>query len=422
MMKRLAPLIFMLGLMAGCGGRSSSSSTTTNSLQYLISQIVRPQLDKHQRLKIGVAIGVVGPGAKGFGEVASRIFLFGRLTDQNGNRLALNESTEFEIGSVTKTFTATVLASLLQSQPGLLDTSINSIFSGTPTFGMGMEAAMIGELANYTSGLPDSNRGNGSGSCTFSGGTIDDCYDFTLLFEQLADPTFTTLQFAPGTSYLYSDLGFALLALAEPVLNGSMATDPLTLLAQWEELVGTIVLTPLGMNSTHAFNPVSDPPLLPKAYRREASGKIDVALGYNTSWPAFIGAGGIVSTPADMLLYLEYQLGLLDTPLNALLTVLHSPSTDVTTGAGEHIGLGWFIGTLRGSNNLTFISKNGSVPGFTTQIDFAPSTNTGVFVMANAAADPGQTPLVDVARIASQILQLINGILPTSPGPSGDQP
>ncbi len=73
-MKRLALLILMLGLIAGCGGGSSSSSTTTNSLQYLISQIVRPQLDKHQRLKIGVAIGVVGPGAKGFGELPTTSF------------------------------------------------------------------------------------------------------------------------------------------------------------------------------------------------------------------------------------------------------------------------------------------------------------------------------------------------------------
>jgi len=421
-MKRVALLGLMLALMAGCGGGGggNSSNTSSDSLEAIVSQIVQPQLDKHHVLKIGVAIGVVEPGSKG--GIVSHTFLFGRLQDQNGNRLALDGGTEFEIGSVTKTFTATVLASLLQSQPGLLDTSINSIFSQTPTFGM--EAATIGELANYTSGLPDSNRGNGSASCMFSGGTIDDCYDFTLLFEQLADPAFTTLQFAPGTEYLYSDLGFALLALAEPVLNGSMATDPLMLLAQWEDLLATVVLTPLGMNSTHAFDPVNDPPLLPKAYERDSMGKIAVALDHNTSWPAFIGAGGIVSTPADMLIYLEYNLGLLDTPLNDLLTVLHSPSTSVTTGAGEHIGLGWFLGNLRASRTKTvpIISKNGEVPGFTTQIDFAPSTRTGVFVMANVAGDPSQPKIVDVAGTAFKILQLINGILPTGRGPTGDQP
>jgi CubicO group peptidase (beta-lactamase class C family) len=277
-MKRLTLTGLMIGLLVGCGGGGSATSSSSRTLFQVVQEIVQPQLDQHSE-KLGVAVGIVQPFK---GAITSNIFFFGRLKDQAGHSLALNNETEFEIGSVSKTLTATVLASLLQSRPPLLSTLVNSIFPQTPTFGI--EQATIGDLANYTSKLPDTNRGTGSSSCTFGGGSITDCYDLDLMFQNLSDPALSALQFAPGTEYLYSDLGFALLALAEPILAGSTATDPLTLLVEWESMVGSIVLQPLGMNSTHASDPLNDPALLPIGYRHESSGKTDIGLGYNTSW------------------------------------------------------------------------------------------------------------------------------------------
>jgi serine-type D-Ala-D-Ala carboxypeptidase/endopeptidase len=136
---------------------------------------------------------------------------------------------------------------------------------------------------------------------------------------------------------------------------------------------------------------------------------------------AFIGAGGIVSTPNDMMLYLEYNLGLLETPLNSLLPALHTPATTVTTSSGSQLALGWFIGTLAGSS-IQAISKDGAVQGFATQIEIAPSTATGVLVLTNITTGKGQGKTIDVQKIASQILQIINGLSPTEPAPSDDQP
>lgn len=420
--KKLVMASLILSLMAGCGSNSSDVVTITPppappSLSQQVSAIVQPQLNNHPDLPLGVAVGVVQPGSGG--AISTNLFFFGKLIDENGNPLSLDGGTEFEIGSVTKTFTATILAALAQKQSSVLATPTNTIFPTTPTFS-GTQTTIL-DLANYTSGLPDSNRGSGTGTCTFQGGTITDCYDLTQLFINLADPTLSALQFAPGTSYLYSDLGYALLALAEPVLAGSTTTDPLDLLEEWEGMLDSMVLTPLGMNATHAFNPSTDPGLLPQGYRHESSGNIDVGLGHNNSWPSFIGAGGIVSTPSDMMIYLEYSLGLLNSPLNGLLSALHTPTTKVTTPSGEQLGIGWFIGTLPGSS-ISFISKNGGVPAFSTQIDFAPSTNTGVIVLANVSADKGVKKLVDVTTTASQVLQIINGLPVTSAGPSDDQP
>jgi CubicO group peptidase (beta-lactamase class C family) len=187
--------------------------------------------------------------------------------------------------------------------------------------------------------------------------------------------------------------------------------DPLVLLGEWETMLESLVLEPLRMRSTHAFDPASDPALLPKGYSRDKA----VAMDHNRSWPAFIGPGGIVSTPDDMMLYLEYSLGLLDVPLTGLLSAPHTPSTKVTTSAGDRIALAWFLGTLPQSD-IQVISKNGGVPGFDTQIDFAPSTSTGVFVLSNS------DKIVDVRTTASQVLQIINGLTPAPAAPTGDQP
>jgi D-alanyl-D-alanine-carboxypeptidase/D-alanyl-D-alanine-endopeptidase len=402
-----------LSILTGytCGSAAFADSP---SLSQQVAAIVQPYLDKYPDLSLGVAVGVAQPGTSG--AINTSIFYFGKLTDHDGSPIPLDGATEFEIGSVTKTFTATVLAAQIQDQPSLLDLPINQIFRQTPTY-KGQQIT-IRDLADYTSGLPDSNRDGGSANCTFSGAQIEDCYDLALMFQHLPKPAFTKVQFAPGTAYLYSDLAVALLALAEPSLSGSQTTKPLQLLSEWEALVDSLVLQPLRMKATHAFDPALDPALLPKGYDMDSSG-IEPALSHNTSWPAFIGAGGIVSTPGDMMLYLEYNAGVLDTPLNSLLAALHTPQTNVTTLSGQRLGLGWFIGSLPGST-IQFISKNGGVPAFSTQIDFAPSTATGVFVLTNAG-EPINS-IVDVGTIALQVLQIINSLSPTAAGPSGDQP
>ena len=409
--KNLLMAVLVSGFLSGYNGSSSSSETT--SLAQQVGNIVQPQLDKYPNVSLGVAVGVVQPGTSN--AIATSTFYFGQLVDQNGDPIPLDGATEYEIGSVTKTFTITVLASQIQERLWLLNVFTNRIFPQTPTFKG--QRTMIRDLADYTSGLPDTNRNGGSTRCKVSGGTIEDCYDVDLMFQHLSDSNLSALQFAPGTQYLYSDLAVALLALAEPVLAGLSNRDRLRLLAEWKAMVGSIVLEPLRMKSTHAFDPLFDPAVLPQGYTLDSSGGIIPGLNHNTSWPAFIGAGGIVSTPNDMMIYLEYNLGVLDTPLNSLLAALHTPATTVTGPNNEQLALGWFIGTLPGSSpSIPLIGKNGGVPAFNTQVYFAPSTTTGVFVLANTSG------IVDVRTICSQVMQIINGLPPTAAGSSDDQP
>ena len=120
------------------------------------------------------------------------------------------------------------------------------------------------------------------------------------------------------------------------------------------------------------------------------------------------------------MLYLEYNVGALETALNNLLPALHKPYTDVTTPSGEQLGLGWFISPLPGST-IQYISKNGGVPAFSARIYFAPATVTGVVVLTNSSHEKDIDPIVDIGTIALQVLQIINGLMPTAAGPTGDQ-
>jgi CubicO group peptidase (beta-lactamase class C family) len=174
-----------------------ASTPCPASLSDRVSMIVQDQLGMFPKRDLAAVVGIVEPGMNG--AILTHIFYFGKLVDLNGNPLTLNGATEFEIGSVTKTFTATIFASLLQSNSSLFDLSTNRIFRQTPSF-MGQETT-LGDLSNYTSGLPDSNRDGGSSTCTFNGGTITDCFDLDLMFDNLSDPALSGLNFAPGTQY-----------------------------------------------------------------------------------------------------------------------------------------------------------------------------------------------------------------------------
>src|SRR5215469_15027650 len=177
-----------LGFLGGYTGDNPAFADTP-SLSRQVAAIVQPQLDQYPDVSLGVAVGVAEPGASG--AITTSIFYFGQLTDENNNPIPLDGATEFEIGSVTKTFTTTVLASMIQERPSLLNIHINRIFPQTPTFNG--QQIRIRDLADYTSGLPDSNRDVGSASCIFSGGLIEDCYDLSLMFQHLANPALSAL-------------------------------------------------------------------------------------------------------------------------------------------------------------------------------------------------------------------------------------
>jgi CubicO group peptidase (beta-lactamase class C family) len=197
------------------------------------------------------------------------------------------------------------------------------------------------------------------------------------------------------------------------VLDGNTSTDPDTLAAAYSTMLTKNLLDPLGMSATHLFDEAKDPKKLPYAYNSATGAE---ALGYNTTWPAYFGAGGIVSNASNMAKYIEFNLGMTKSKLNPVLSVTQTSQGGPKPPSGQEVGLGWFLGTLPGSSSIPVVDKNGAVPGFTSLLLMSPAsktggTNTGVFVVVNEGDQTSGT--TGVPQVAVDVMQMLNGVTVT---------
>jgi CubicO group peptidase (beta-lactamase class C family) len=102
------------------------------------------------------------------------------------------------------------------------------------------------------------------------------------------------------------------------------------------------------------------------------------------SWPALDGAGALRSTLDDMLKYLAFHMGLIETPLRTLLPLIETPYFGPVKAPGSAVGLAWQMHPLRRSSPLTVVAKNGGTAGFHSFVAFVKETGTGVVVLSNS--------------------------------------
>ncbi len=283
-------------------------------------------------------------------------------------------STVFEIGSVTKTFTAALFALFVQRGLVRFDDPLQQyvpVWVTVPSYN-GQPITLI-DLATHTSGLPKSPPLRGIQHLTDE-----------MMYRYLNDYHLTR---PPGTQYEYSNTGFALLAHALTRVAG----------VAYEPLIEREISAKLGMADTRIT-------LTRDEERR-------FAQGYNArgwpapvnlrSWPAFIGAGALRSTPNDMMRYLRFNLGILQTDLNGLLPLLQK-KWHMAMRPGTGVGLAWQMAPLQPGSDRTMLAKNGGTAGFHSHIACVKETQTGVVMLANTAVKGS------VDRAAVRILRVLN--------------
>src|SRR6185369_1631387 len=145
-----------------------------------------------------------------------------------------NARTMFEIGSITKTFTASILADMVARGEVKLDDPVSKFLPGTvkvPARG-GKQITLL-DLATQSSGLPrmPTNFQPKDGANPYADYTVQQMYDFISGYQLPRDI---------GAQYEYSNLGFGLLGQALALRAGK----------SYGELVRERILQPLGMNST----------------------------------------------------------------------------------------------------------------------------------------------------------------------------
>lgn len=233
---------------------------------------------------------------------------------------SVNGQTEFGIGSITKSFTAIILAAAVQDgrvtfdEPVAPYLRIKNDFSGI-TFR---------HLATHTSGLPRVLKG------------------MREMRKQEVLPHLNQFQVVPGKKHLYSNLGFGLLGMA---LEDAFHQD-------YEALLARTILIPLHMNHTHLRLPQS-----PKA-----------------------ASGGIISTGEDMSRFLSACLGLPGTPPKLLQAIQLTEEGSFKLKEGRFQALSWVKHQVNGYDAYV---KNGGVPGFSSFMGYIPALKSGVVIMAN---------------------------------------
>jgi serine-type D-Ala-D-Ala carboxypeptidase/endopeptidase len=284
----------------------------------------------------------------------SGIYTYGKLNDGK----APTGDTVFEIGSITKTFTATLLAEAVTKKELRLDQPVASLLPDFQIPSRNGKQITLGELAMQDSGLPRM-------PTNFHPANMDDPYvDYSL--DQLKAFLATyALPRDPGAKYEYSNLGAALLGYA---LDRHAGTG-------YDKLVQEQILIPLGMNSSAITNNAAMQSHLAQGH--DAAGK-PVS---NWNLKLFAGAGGIRSTGNDMLRYLKANMGLIPSPLQTAMQFAQTPRS-AGPGSDNKIGLIWM--TQHGPDG-DVIWHNGMTGGYASFIGFTADRRYGVVILTNTA-------------------------------------
>ena len=330
---------------------------------------VRALLAERIAQKRGVGFAVVLLDAKG-----TRIVTAGAARD-GGPPVAAD--TEFEIGSITKTFTALLLADAIARGEAHADDPVARLL---PAAASGLardgKSVTLAQLASHTSGLPPlpTNWNPANRADPYAD------YDGAHLLAFLASPV---LGRAPPAEYQYSNLGVGTLGYALTYQSGGYGS-----------VLRERILAPLRMDDTTLD-------LSPTQEQRLAAGH-DPDLKPAASWHlnALAGAGGLRSTALDMAKYLAAAADPATSPLAADFRLAQTPIAEGPTPA-LRIGLAWHL-TQRGAT--THIWHNGRTGGYASMIALDPATHEGVVVLSNAS--------ISVDDLALHLLDATNPLAP----------
>lgn len=313
-----------------------------------------------------------------------------------------DKDTLFEIGPVTKLFTAAATTNLVQRKQLSWKTPINALLpqeADPPKF----EDRFINihSLATHSAGLPrlPLNLNPADAKNPYADYGQEDMY---------AALGMAALPYPPSTIYLYSNFGYGLLGhLLEARLD-----------KPYETIIAERITIPMKMTDTVVT--LSDEQRV-----RLATGHNGTESTPNWDYKAMQGAGALKSTASDMLKFLKAQMGMYRNPLAATYGAMHAPI--LPTGAKDTmVGYGWQITSRDGT---VVYWHNGATGGYASFVGFNPSRRVGVVVLTNTCQNvdeigfyvlaPDVFPLGEfppLAHVDEQTLQRYVGTYQMAPG------
>ena len=308
-------------------------------------------------ITIGVVAGsdLVWTKSYGFANRATR-----KLADRN---------TVYRIGSITKPFTAVMLMQLEQAGKLRLADPVEKFFPEVRQVGgmpSGASPPTLLQLATMTAGLAREPREEGP----FWSGPVSK-WEETLISAL----PHTSYAYMPGTRFLYSNIGYAILGATLSRVAGVPYTT-------WER---THVFEPLGMKRTR--------------FEIDPSIAADVATGYDVNREGTIDSltaakegrdgrgykvpnGAIFTTVDDMSRFVAFELG--HGPASVLPPARLDSSFGGIVASSSDLGSGYGLGFMAMRRQaFTFTGHNGGVAGYVASMYFSRPADVGVVLFRN---------------------------------------
>ncbi len=353
-------IVSLLILLCSCDNSKIINPEIT-TLKEKIDAIIQPHT------QVGIIVGIIDKDQN------EKVYAYG--VKSLGSKDAPNGNTVFDIGSITKTFTATLLTNIYL-QGSYIDDTVNHYLPEEvtlPTFN-GTEIT-IGDLATHTSGLPRTPHEEGQSYPIPSGFdplnpywvyTTDDIYDYFT--------NYCVLDFEPSSQWSYSNTGYGLLGHIIGLGDGT----------SYETVLQRDIFDELGMDRSSLFLTTEQMSNYSLGYSDEME-----EVPYYIAHDIFQGCGFIKSCLNDLFIYLKANMGLHDSQLYAAMDLAHQPQFDI--GSWGRQAIAWYVKELEDEQEI--IWSGGDTQGHSSYIGFNNVTKTGVILLSNCCMHGDQITL-----------------------------
>ena len=302
------------------------------------------------------------PGVPGAAVVVARgdsiVFARGYGLADLEHEVPVTSSTAFRLASVTKQFTAAAILTLVETGKLSLEDRLGDLLAETPAYARDVH---VRHLLAHTSGIPDYEAILGTGE----GPQVKDRDVLTLLKPA------KKLYFAPGTSWRYSNSGYALLALIVERQSGET----------FARYLRRRIFDRAGMPTAVAHEEGVDT-VAKRAYGYSTRGDHWHRTDQSRT-SAVLGDGGIYASAEELA---RWSAAL---ERNAVISAAScaAATTPATLASGKltSYGFGWFLDSYRGHPRQR---HEGDSIGFRTAIQRYPDARLTVVVLVNRGAAP----------------------------------
>jgi CubicO group peptidase (beta-lactamase class C family) len=260
--------------------------------------------------------------------------------------------TVFEVGSVTKQFTAAAILLLAQEGKLAVDDKIARHLKETPA---SWSQISIRQLLTHTSGLK-----NYTGLDGFE--TARHLTQARFIAQIAAHP----LDFPPGEKWAYCNSGYNLLGYIIENVSGKSYGD----------FLEQNIFAPLGMSATTLRDARALLPFRASGYETNRAGRF---INRDPDLTDVFSAGALVSTVGDLA---KWNAALeTDKILTAASRAQMWTPVKLNNGATRPYGFGWFLEPWQGHAN---IGHSGSTSGFSASLQRFPEAGLTVILLTNS--------------------------------------